>query len=190
MTMYYLWLSQLLTLWLHSRIMQNGQPMLRIFLKVCTSLLLCKNLRRLSTLAEFIRKFAEACVLPLILYCSPVIFSWLFKHDLTLLKRSVKLISYVCGLSFSYHTNLISERHIKVFSDIAARILGDHQHPLYLDLSKGRPYVTTRSRFKLQPSKTAACRKSVFPANSTWQKRRGKLLHAKADLMYIHLPLP
>ncbi len=75
-------------------------------------------------LAEFIRKFIEACVLPLILYCSPVIFPGLLKHDFALLNRSIKLISQVSGLSFSYLINLVSERHF-------ISTLSDYQHPLH-----------------------------------------------------------
>ncbi len=41
-----------------------------------------KKLRRLSTPAEYIRKFAEVCVIPIILYCSPAIFSELLKQDM------------------------------------------------------------------------------------------------------------
>ncbi len=97
-----------------------------------------KKLRRLSTPAEYIRKFAEACVIPIILYCSPA-----------LLRRSIKLISNVCGLSFSYLTNLACERHIKASSDFAERILADSEHPLHEELSKARSHTSTRSRFKL-----------------------------------------
>ncbi len=39
-----------------------------------------KKLRRLSTPAEFIRKFGESGVIPIILYCSPIIFPGLLKQ--------------------------------------------------------------------------------------------------------------
>ncbi len=82
---------------------------------------------------------------------------------LPLLKRSIKQISHVCGLSFSYLTNLACKRHIKASSDFAARILGDHQHLLHDDLSRARSHTSTRSRFKLLPSKTDVYRNSVLP---------------------------
>ncbi len=66
----------------------------------------------------------------------------------------------------SYLTNLAGERHIKASSDFASRILADNQHPLYEELSKTRSHISTRSRFKLLPSKTAAYRNSVLPALS------------------------
>ncbi len=78
--------------------------------------------------SEFIRKFAEACVIPIIFYCSPAIFAGLPKQGFALLRRSIKLISNVFSLSFSYLTNLVCERHIKASSDFAARILADNQH--------------------------------------------------------------
>ncbi len=46
-----------------------------------------KKLRRLSTPAAYIRKFDEACVIPIILFCSPAIFPGLLKQDFALLKR-------------------------------------------------------------------------------------------------------
>ncbi len=137
-----------------------------IFRKCVRLSFLVKKLRRLSTPAELIYRFVETCIVPLILYCSPAIFPGLLKHDFALLKRSIKLISQVSGLSFSYLTNLLCERHIKASSDFVERILGDHLHPLHDELSKARSHTSTRSRFKLLPSKTAANRNSVLPALS------------------------
>ncbi len=123
-----------------------------IFRKCVRLSFFVKKLRRLSTPNEFIRKFGEACALLIILYCSPAIFPGLLKRDFALLKRSIKLISQVSCLNFSYLTNLICERHIKASSDFAERILGDHQHPLHDDLSKARSHASTGSRFKLLSS--------------------------------------
>ncbi len=136
-----------------------------------------KKLRRLSTPAEFIRRFVETCVVPLILHCSPAIFPGLLKHDLALLKRSIKLISQVSGLHFTYLTNLLCERHIKASSDFAELILGDHQHPLHEELLKARSHASTRSRFKQFPSKTGAYRNSVLPALSRLLVDRNAALH-------------
>ncbi len=128
--------------------------------------------RKCVRLSFFVKKLcrlstpAETCVVPLILYCSPAIFPGLLKHDFALLKRSIKFISQVSGLSFSYLTNLLCERHIKESSDFAERVHGDHHHPLHYELSKARSHTSTRSRFKLLPSKTAAYRNSVLPALS------------------------
>ncbi len=161
--------SQLLILGLYSRIIQNGPPLSRTSLEsLSVSPFFVKKLRALSTPDYFIRKFIEACVLPLILYCSPAISPGLLKHNLAPLKRSIKLTSQVCGLSFSYLTNLVCERHIKVSSRLqfAKRILGDNQHSLHDDLSNARSHTSTRSRFKMLPSKTAVYRNSVLPALS------------------------
>ncbi len=93
-----------------------------IFRKCVRLSFFVKKLCRLSAPAEIIRKFVEACVLPLILYCPPTIFPGLIKHDFALLKRSIKLISQVSGLSSSYVTNLVCEHHIKVSSDFNRKI--------------------------------------------------------------------
>ncbi len=119
-----------------------------IFRKCVRLSIFVKKLRRLSTPTAFIRKFVEAWVLPLIPYCSPAIFPGLLKHGFALFKRSIILISQVCGLSFSYLTNLVCERHIKASSDFEVRIPGDHQLSLHDDLSKTRSHTSTRSRFK------------------------------------------
>ncbi len=79
-----------------------------------------------------------------------------------MLRRSIKLITNVCGLSFSYPTNLVCERHIKGSTDFAAQILADSEHPLH----EARSHTSTRSRFKLLPSETAAYRNSVLPEQS------------------------
>ncbi len=76
-----------------------------IFRKCVRLCFFAKKLRRLSTPAEYIRKFAEACVIPIILYCSPAIFPGLLKQDFALLRRSIKLISNVCGLRFQLPHN-------------------------------------------------------------------------------------
>ncbi len=101
----------------------------------------CYRLWRLSTPAEFIRKFTEACAIPIILYCSPAIFPGLLKQKIALLKRSIMLICKVLNLSFSNLTNLACERQIKAFSDFAARILSEYQRPLYEVLSKARSHT-------------------------------------------------
>ncbi len=149
-----------------------------VFRKWVSISFFAKKFRRLSTPAEYIRKFAEACVIPVILYCSPVIFPGLLKQDFALLRRSIRLISNACGLSFSYLTNLVCERHIKASSDFAERILADSEHSLYEELSKARSHTSTRSRFELLPSKTAAYRNSVLPALSRL------LVNRNAELNY------
>ncbi len=129
-------LTQLLSLGLHLREMQSGPIMLRESLEnVYVYHFLAKTLRRLSTPAESIHKFAEACVIPIILFCSPAIFPELLKQDFAFLRHSIKLISNACGLSFSCLTKLVCERHIKASSNFAERILADSEHPLHEELS-------------------------------------------------------
>ncbi len=193
MTAHYPRLTQLLTLGLHLRETQSGPIMLREPLEnVYVYPFFAKKLRRLSTPAEYIRKFAEACVIPIILYCSPAIFPGLLKQDFALLRRSIKFISNVCGLSFSPLTNLVCEHHIKASSDFAERILADSEHPLHEELSKARSHTSTRSRFKLLPSKTAAYRNSVLPALSRLLVDRNAELNFYLPLSFLEVypPLP
>ncbi len=70
MALHYLRLSQLVNLGFHSRALQIGPLMLRKSSEsVYVSSIFVKKLQRLSALTEFICKFAEVCVLPIILYC-------------------------------------------------------------------------------------------------------------------------
>ncbi len=117
----------------------------------------------------------EACVIPIIVYCSPAIFPGLLKQDFAIHRRSIKLIS------FSYLTNLVCERRIKASSDLAAQILADSEHPLHEELSKVRTNTSTRSRFKMLPSKAAAYRNSILPALSRL------LVNRNAELNYYIL---
>ncbi len=89
--------------------------------------------------------------MPIILYCSPAIFPELLKQNFALLRRSIKLISNVCCLSFSHLTNRVCERHIKASCDFAERILADSEHPLHEELSKTRSHTSTRSRLNCFP---------------------------------------
>ncbi len=134
---------------------------------MCTSILFYKKRRKVVNTCKFnISKFDEACVIPIILYCSPSIFPGLLKQDFAFLRRSIKLISNVCGLSFRYLANLSCERQIKASTDFAAWVLADSKRPLHEELSKARSHTSTRRRYKLLLSKTAAYRYSVLPALS------------------------
>ncbi len=130
--------------------------------------------RSLSTPSEYIRRFAEACVILIILYCWPALFPRLLKQDFALLRRSINLIRNVCGLSFSYLTNLVYERHIKACSDFAGLTLAE--------LSKARSHTSTRSRFncfprRLQPTVTLFYRHVTAVV---WPQRWSELLYAGA----------
>ncbi len=95
-----------------------------IFIKCVRFPVFVKKLRELSIPADFIHKFAKACVLDLIFNCFLAILPGLLKHDCALLKHTIKLISLIYGLSFSYLANLACQPHIKASSDFATRILG------------------------------------------------------------------
>ncbi len=94
---------------------------------------------------------------------SLAIFSGLLKHDFALFQRS-----RVCGLSFSYLTNFVCNGHTKASSDVAARILGGPQHPLFNNK------VTHAHRKPFQ----AATLKDIYPAQSRF------LVDRDAELNY------
>ncbi len=88
MTAYYLRLTQLLGVTFASNAKWTNHVE-GIFRKWVHLSFFAKKLRSLSTPAECIRKFAEACVVLIILYCSPATLPGLLKHDFTLLRRSI-----------------------------------------------------------------------------------------------------
>ncbi len=78
--------------------------MFKNFFRRCMRLsLVVKKVRLLTTPAEFIRKLAETCESPGVLNCSPTIFPGLPKHELALLKRSIKSCSSFSYLEYAIH---------------------------------------------------------------------------------------
>ncbi len=113
MTTYYPRLTQLLTLGLHLRDTQSG-PKLREFLeRVCVYPFITKKFRRISTSAEYIRKFIEACEMPKILCWSTAIFRGLLKQDFALLSRSIIIHFRYFGYLRANGSTVIFERRLK-----------------------------------------------------------------------------
>ncbi len=148
-----------------------------------TSLVSC----RLSTPAEFICKFVETCVAPLILYCSPAIFPGLLKHDFALLKRSVKLISQVSGLNFSSLSNFLCERHIQAQPTLRSGVLEIISTPYTISYQRqGRTPP---------PEAIASCFPRRLPHIRTLSSRRQKcraepLLTESVLNLYVLFSLP
>ncbi len=94
-------LTQLLTLGLHLQETQSGPIMLRESLEsVYVYPFFAKKFQRLSTPAEYIRNFAEACVTSIILYCSPVIFPGFLNKTLPFLDDKLSVaVMYVVLVS-------------------------------------------------------------------------------------------
>jgi hypothetical protein len=112
---------------------------------------------------EILTRFVDACVLPVILYCSPVIFPGLLAKDFTVLRRSVKIISRASGIVFQTLTHTIATRHIESSRKFAERILSDDSHQLFPALSSSRSLRNSRNNFTHIFARTNHYKNSTVP---------------------------
>ena len=122
-----------------------------------------KRLRQFCSDQSVMVNFVQQCVLPIFLYCSPVIFPGLLKADFKLLRRGLKMISRVSQVSLSALIGNICDRHIDACLKFADRIFSDSTHPLHLDLSACLSHPSTRSTYRLIPSRISVYRNSPVP---------------------------
>jgi hypothetical protein len=134
-----------------------------VFSKCLKLIFVIKRLVKLHVSYDIIRTFVNSCVLPVILYCSPVIFPGLLAKDLEVLRRAIKLISRSSGINFSALIDSISTQHFRASLQFAHRILADSNHPLFPHLSQSSSRSSSRSSFKLIYSRTSTFRRSVVP---------------------------
>jgi hypothetical protein len=123
-------------------------------------------IRRLNSIHiphHVIRRFVDACVIPIILYASPVVFSGLLKKDYIVIKRSIKLIARASGIHYNDLCNIIIKRHFSACSNFSQHILNDPEHPLYGTLSNARSVRNTRRNFCFIFSRTEIYRRSPLP---------------------------
>ncbi len=73
--------------------------------------------------------FIDALIVPLILYCSPVIFPALQKQDFVVLRRLVSLNSKLALIPDNQIVTPIVEGHMLPTSSFAERFLGDADTP-------------------------------------------------------------
>ena len=94
-----------------------------------------KRLRHFCSDQSVIETFVQQCILPTLLYCSPVIFPGLHKSDFRLLRRGLKMICRVSQISLSFLVSSICDGHIEACLKFADKVLSDSTHPLHIDLS-------------------------------------------------------
>ena len=134
-----------------------------IFRKLVRLSFYIKSLRICKLPQYVIERFVHACVIPIIVYCSPVIFPGFLARDFTLLRRGCRLISRVSCLEYSYITERIVNRHISSCKDFADRVLNDSTHPLHHTLTNQRSCRATRQSFRHVTTRTAAYKNSIIP---------------------------
>jgi len=122
-----------------------------------------RRLRSCKVPQSAIAYFVDACVLPTILYCSPVIFPGLLKKDVTLLRRGLRLIAR-CGC-LGYHTLVekVISRHFAACNSLAKRVIDDNTHPLHSIIIAHKSNVGTRSAFRIASARTQTYKNSIVP---------------------------
>ena len=122
-----------------------------------------RKLRQFRVRPSVIDLFISQCVFPLVLYCSPVIFPGLLKKDFKLLRQGLSVISRVSSIPLNDIISRLCRSHINSCEKFAHRILGDPSHPLHDPLSFCFSYPSTRSKFRLIPSRINMYRNSPVP---------------------------
>ena len=134
-----------------------------VFTKVRKLSFYAFKLRKLSVSSNLILKFVIACILPHWLYCSPVIFPGLKAKDLTLLSRSLKLLTQCSGVDKKVLVDFIICKHFEACDRFIDRITRDREHCLHHDIIKAVSHPRTRSTFQLLHARTSTYRNSVVP---------------------------
>ncbi len=107
-----------------------------------------KRVRSAGAPRDKLLLFIDALIIPLILYCSPVIFPALQKQDFVVLRRLVSLISKLSFIPYNQIVTRIVERHMLSTSYFAERILSDAEHPLHYPLMYYRSNRPLRREFR------------------------------------------
>ncbi|CAH8500208.1 unnamed protein product [Schistosoma mattheei] len=82
-----------------------------------------KRLHALGITRHLLLQFVNSCILPIILYCSPLLFPGILRKDFAVLRRVLKAVSKTCGESFEVIINMVVDRHLKPCKRLAGVIL-------------------------------------------------------------------
>ena len=136
-------------------------------------LLLSKNVNRLTysikrlhafgIIRHLLLQFVNSCILPIILYCSPLFFPGLLRKDFAVLRRVLKAVCKVCGESFEVIINMLVDRHLKSSKLLAGVILSDTNHPLHSYLSPCISSGRTRRKYIKIHARKQIYKSSVIP---------------------------
>ena len=135
----------------------------KVFIKIRRLCFFARKLRKCQVNPQYIRKYVEACIFPVLLYCSPVIYSNLLKKDIKLLKRCFNLLAKAINLPYDEVARLIITNHVADCSNLAKRILDDPSHPLHEKLNQARSSGRTRRPFIHLKAKTNVYLNSPLP---------------------------
>ncbi|CAH8849001.1 unnamed protein product [Trichobilharzia szidati] len=122
-----------------------------------------RKFRQSGIKQSLLSQFVNSCILPIPLYCSPLIFPGLLKKDFASLRRALKAVSRASGISLNQLVNTIVDRHIMSCKKLANSILSDPEHPLYTQLSPCISSGRTRSNYRKLYARTTKYKNSTIP---------------------------
>ena len=102
-----------------------------VFTKVRKLSFYVRRVRSFSTLQFLVGRFVFCCILPHILYCSPVVFCGVLSKDWKIISRCPKLIAKCSGISMTRLQEFIISKHLSSCELFPSKILSDAQHPLH-----------------------------------------------------------
>jgi hypothetical protein len=135
----------------------------KLFSKALKLTFVLKRLFRLRIPHSVMKRFVEACIFPVFLYCSPIIYPGLLSKDMDVLRRALKMISRTSGIAFSDIVEHITVSHIGASFQFAQRILSDEHHPLHSVLATSRSNLHIRNAFNFIYARTNNYKNSIVP---------------------------
>ena len=136
---------------------------LNIFNKLRRVSFFVRRLRSFRLPYTHLKQFITSCALPLILFCSPVVFCGLLCKDFVLLRRAVRMLSNSSGIQYNVLLDFIVEKHFSACDRLIESILNDSRHPLHPHLSKCKSKRNLRSSMTCMFARTTRYRNSVIP---------------------------
>jgi len=122
-----------------------------------------RRLRQFNLPQSYSFKFVQACILSVVLQCSPVLFPGLLVKDFVILRRLLRLIACVGALPYEQLVELLVKRHVDDCRLLAERILSNINHPLHMALPPAISKRNTRQQYRLLPARTSRYRTSAIP---------------------------
>ncbi len=109
-------------------------------------------------------RIVSACAIPIVSYCSPIIFPGLINKNFASIKKCIRLLSTSCGVAYTHICKVLISLHFNSCTRLSTSIINDPLHPLQPCLSKALSTSNTRSSFKLFRCRTSLYRIALIPS--------------------------
>ncbi len=109
-------------------------------------------------------RIVSACAIPIILYCSPIIFPGLLNKDFASIKTCIRLLTTSSGVAYAHNCKVLIFQRLNSCTRLSTSIINDPLHPLHPCLSNALSTFNTRSSFKLLRCRNSLHRNSLTPS--------------------------